>query len=349
MPSDGDRDTAGTPQGPPRQALEEARDWLVRLASGEMGPHDHERLQAWLQADPAHRSAFDREQAMWRQAEGLEDAFGPSTWGDAGEPADSLPEPRRLRSARSRLGRRSAAMGLVGALAACLLLVVLGGDIRLWLTADHRTGAGEQRQIALPDGSVVHLNTDSAVEVDYGAKARRVALLRGEAYFDVARNPARPFVVLARDRSVRAVGTAFAVRVDADTVSVTVTSGEIEVAPLARAQGAGGVEKPVGVVATQQLVYRGGGTRAAVTAVDTRAALGWREGRIVIDEMPFGRAIAELDRYWPGRIVVASRRRLTAPVSGVFSPARLGSALGALAATQGLKVQYLTLYLVILY
>lgn len=335
---------------PPAPLREQARAWLVQLAAGDMEPREQARLQEWLRASADHKAAFAYEQAMWRQADTLKDMLGPSTWA-AVEPDSAAATAKATASSRpkhrSALMRRGsyAALGL----AASLLLVLFAKDIWLSLTADHRTTTGEQLQVALPDGSLALLNTDSAIDVDYSSRERRIELLRGEAYFSVAENADVPFVVHSHDRWTRAVGTAFAVRDDSGQVSVTVTDGKVEVSKAQAAITQGPTKDAVRVDADHQITYRDGGGVSLVRTVDTDAALAWRDGRIVIDAMPFGQAIAELDRYRPGRIVIATLSATNAPVSGVFSSRSLDSAIGTLAATQGLSVQHLTPYLVILH
>lgn len=330
----------------PERIRDAARDWVVRLASGEMSPGEHDRFSEWLEADPAHHDAFTHERALWQNAEYMKDVFGPDTWNEPPAERRQNAGPRtrhRARSSKAPL-RMASLAGL--ALVAGLMLFVLAGEIALLLRADHLTASGEQTKITLADGSVAHLNTDTAIDVDYSQARRHITLLRGEAHFTVARNTARPFVVQSRDRNTRAVGTAFAVRDNDGEVSVTVTEGEIEVA--ARHQ-AGELPPSIRLSADQQIVYRDGGKASGVRHVDTKSVLGWREGRIVIDELPFDRAIAELDRYRPGRILIASARKMTVPVSGIFSKDRLDSAVNVLAATQGLTVRRITPYLVVLH
>lgn len=331
----------------PARLRDEARAWLVRLSAGDMEPQERARFERWLNTSPEHRNAFAHEQAMWRQADHFRELLGPSSWAapDNALAAAGEPEPASPRQ-RPRLPSRLAA-GL--ALAACLVLAVFGGDIWLALTADFRTGPGEQRQVELPDGSVALLNTNSAIGMDFTANKRRIALLRGEAYFTVAKNPERPFTVLSRDRLTRAVGTAFAVRDDHGEVSVTVTEGRVAVMREAERTARDAEPRQVALTADQQTVYRNGGRIAPVRRVDAHALLAWREGKIIVDDMPFEQAIAELDRYRPGRIVIASLASLDAPVSGVFSSGRLESAIGTLAATQGLRVRRITPWLTILH
>lgn len=335
-----------TPQ-PPHALRDEARHWLVRLTAGDMSVQEQARFQRWLDASPSHKEAFAYEQATWRQVESLKHLMGPTTWAVPDPDDVSLAgEPGR----RMRARRRVVFAGL--ALAASLLAALFAGDAWLALISDYRTASGEQIRVSLPDGSTAYLNTATAIGVDYTPRERRIELLNGEAYFVVARNAEAPFSVRSQGRLTRAVGTAFAVHDANGKVSVTVSEGKIEVVPAgAAAKGPGGRPQTpaVQVSADHQVIYARGGAIAPVRAVDAKAALAWRTGKIIMDELPFDDAIAELDRYFPGRIVVISTAALDIPVSGVFSARSLDSAIGTLAAMQGLRVRSVTPYLVILY
>ena len=116
--------------------------------------------------------------------------------------------------------------------AAALAIVAVASILSLPLgTSIYTTGVGEQKTIQLADNSVVQLNTNSRLEVDYSSDLRRLSLTQGEAHFDVAHNPQRPFEVLAGQGLVRAIGTAFTVHIRKIDVEVIVTEGTVELAP----------------------------------------------------------------------------------------------------------------------
>lgn len=343
--------TAGEPENekkepPPDDLRDEARMWLVRLSSGDMDPPEKARFERWLDTSAAHKDAFAYEQAAWRQAEFFRQQLGPETWAAEDK---APPETDHIAASppRAVFARKAALSGM--ALAAALLVAVFAGDVWLALVSDHRTASGEQMRISLPDGSTVYLNTDSAIDVDYTEPERRIVLLRGEAYFAVASNPKRPFVVQSHGRLTRAIGTAFAVRDNSGRVSVTVTEGRIEVVPDTDGDRRDPSTKSVRASVDQQVVYRAGGEALPARQVDAKAVLAWRDGKIVFEDVPFGEVIAELDRYRPGRIIVAPTVSTERQVSGVFSPKSLDSAIGTLAAMQGVTMRTLTPYLTILH
>ncbi|KZD07849.1 FecR family protein [Oceanibaculum pacificum] len=305
----------------PDSAAETAHGWVVRLASGEMTHADMAALRDWLDRDAAHRLAFEEARATWRMAAGLRQDFATAT-----QPA---PAQRFIRWA-------------AGMAAAALVALALFSDPLTALRADASTAVGEQRRLVLDDGSTVHLNTDSAIAVRFAATERRIELLRGEAYFEVAPNPDRPFIVAALDGTARAVGTAFSVRESGDRVSVAVSEGKVSVT--APAQGADSVLLGPG----EQARYGAGQVARVAGGVAPDSVAAWRGGRIVFDGLPFTAAVAELDRYLPGAIVIAGALPAARPVSGVFATDALDGAVDALAQTQGLRVLRVTRYLTIL-
>lgn len=209
-------------------ALERAAaEWFFRKDRG-LTPAEERELAAWLQTDERHAAVFAEIEDTWndlpavkarvlasagcqrgtRRSEGLSDAGGRTA-------------PRRL----GTLVWLPASL----AFAAALTLAYLGWWRPAHYSGEAVTGVGGLRQLSLADGSKVQLNTDSAVIVNFSREERRVRLERGEAHFTVAKDPARPFIVMAGGIDVRAVGTAFNVRLLSDSVDVLVTDGKVAV------------------------------------------------------------------------------------------------------------------------
>jgi transmembrane sensor len=316
--------TRGQPANGDIAATDHARDWVLRLASGDIDEAEMQAFKAWLAEGAGNRAAFDRERRFWHRLGGLDRVSV------------------RRRPAGAWRGR--AAAGL--ALAACLaLFAVLGGGLPGFSAADFETVQGAQDRVVLADGSVMHMNTDTAVRVGFTDGERRVELLRGEALFEVKPDNTRPFRVAAGGGVTEAVGTAFAVRTDGDgATTVTVTEGVVNVtAPIGGNNPAGG---SVRLVKGQGTVYVPGQAPTAAVATDT--ALAWRRGLIRIDGLPLDAAVAELDRYLPGRIVLLAGSAGMQPVSGVFDMDKVDAAVQGLAATHGLRVTRITRFLTVL-
>ncbi len=330
---------------------DEAQHWFLKRLAGELSDRDRTDFDAWYRADPRHGLAYDEIENLWDGADALEFAFERVSSSSPGDAPRVANERRRLwkrREERIHKHRNvrfsNARMGLAaGLIAASLALVVfLGTDFFSVLTADYRTGVGEQIVVTLPDGSTAYLNTDSAIELKYSDRQRQISLVRGEALFKVKKDPARPFDVFALGGKSRAVGTAFAVRRQADTAIVTVTEGRVSVAP--------SEAKPSSATllhAGDQARY-GRHTRPKLVPVaDTAAAIAWRQGVISIDGLPLAEAVAEIDRYRPGRIVLIGDMSQLGDVTGRISIASIESGINALASIYGFSVTRITDYLMI--
>jgi transmembrane sensor len=329
--------TAPQADSAPRQV---ARELVLRLASGDITREQMTALRGWLAADRAHQAAFEAERAVWRGLAPLRDSLAHSL-------ATPSRAPMAARSGVLSLTRRHARWVAAGAaLAACLILFVMAGDIITRLRADHVTGVGEVAQFKLPDGSIAVLNTYSAISVRYAGAERHIDLLRGEAWFKVRKDAEHPFRVYARDGVAEAVGTAFGVRRGDDKVTIAVTEGVVAV--MAAEQARSSEPQSVKVSAGLQASYALGHAPGAAAAFDARAAFAWRRRHIEIDDMPLRAAIDELNRYRSGRIVLLDGTHGEAHVSGVFAVDQLDQGIEGLAATQGFRVSYLTPYLMIL-
>ena len=206
-------DTSGAPtaRNAHRTARAEAAAWIVRLH----GPHRSPELEAafrdWLAANPENGKQFERVTEVW----------------DAGSSVPVAGAPRLARWKESAPQRT---------LAAAVLLVICGlvgwGVWRAWADPTYTTGIGEQRIVRLDDGTRLSLNSVTRVRIAYDDSERRVELERGEAYFEVAHNPARPFIVTAGNHQVTALGTVFVVRYEAAQTAVTLLEGKVAVLPV---------------------------------------------------------------------------------------------------------------------
>ena len=350
-----DQETAGGADD--RDPIDDAaQDWFLLLTSGDPTEDDRARFETWYTADPRHTAAYDELSTLWADIDDLRGAFAPPgapetippnlrphANGD-GRPArkNGAPMPGRVNGVR--FGRRQAFFG--GLVAACMaLLVVMSPQILMQLRADHITGVGEQARIDLPDGSVVWLNTDTAIAVAYTDGRRDISLLQGEAQFEVAKDAARPFAVLARRGRSTALGTVFAVRDDGGGAVVAVSEGQVElVSPIDRSNAATMAETAVLTVG-ERVRYAEGAAPGPVRRADPAAMTAWRDGFIAIRDLPLSDALAEIDRYHPGRIVLMADSDGFEPVTARLSIAAIDDGLDALAATHGLGVMRLTGYL----
>ncbi len=300
----------------------EAAEWFVRLQTADLSNEDLQEWERWI-ASPANRAAFDDIQHIRLLAERSVGAPTSRSGATVSELAQdrydgSMPvaewlAQRKLEAERARnLSRgttsRFAAFAAIAAVVATGVLLWASGRLPGGASGEHVEGyetiAAEHRDIALPDGSMIVVGAKSAVSVSFSAERRVVNLARGEAWFQVARDVTRPFVVVAGGGSITAVGTAFNVRRDAEEVGVTVTEGRVDVvqAPTAPADST----KPMTatVVAGQEVSYSVGGELREVKRADPEVAVAWREGRLEYRRELLKRVIPDVNRYLRQEIVV---------------------------------------------
>ncbi|SFK69406.1 FecR family protein [Methylocapsa palsarum] len=299
---------------------EAAADWFVRLDAGAMSQAELTAFRAWLVSDPANEAAFDEVCDLWGGLEGLRRRLAPA------------PErkPRRL------IRRLAAGASLA---AAAIVLLVASDDLTLIWKADFLAGP-DVRTIALDDGSRVQLNARAAIAVDYSGQARRLTLLRGQAYFEVAPNPARPFIVEAAGGTTTVRGTAFDIETQDSRTEVTVTDHVVGVST--------GDGEEVVVVAGRQTAYGPGFGVQAPYSVDAAAVTAWRRGQMMFQDRPLGEVIAALSRHHRGFVLVLGEALRRRRVSGVFSTADPMAAIRTIALSLGLRTITLTPYLVLL-
>jgi transmembrane sensor len=279
-----------------RMARAEAAAWIVRLH----GPHRSAHLEAgfreWLAADPENGRQFERVTEAW----------------DAGStlPVAGVPRVHRWRAAQPSRSWAVAAM----------ILLVLGiaawGVNDFWLNSSYGTDIGEQRVVRLDDGSRMAMNSDTRVRVTCCEFERRVRLERGEAYFEVARDGSLPFIVVAGEHQVTALGTAFVVRHDARRTAVTLVEGKVGVRQQPGSSPATGI--PAIVLSPGQRVTFTGGATPRLDQPRIEAVTAWRRGEVVLDRMMLADAIAELNRYDKRILVIDDPGVAVLRISGIY-------------------------------
>lgn len=288
---------------------EQARDWVAWLASGDIGDQRLREFEQWL-AQPGHRRVFEYERGLWR-------VLGP--------------RPAAVAAARRRPSRLRWAV----AAAAVLALLMVGPDAWLRLQADHRSGHQVQ-DVRLADGSRVVLDADSAIAVHFDAHARRIELLRGRAWFEVAADAQRRFSVQAGNGVVEDISTAFTVAQAQDHVETQVGQGRVRVA------------SPVdgGWTYLQEGQRARYGSQRGVTRLTDVAAdsVGvWRQGELLLEQASVVEAVQDVARYRAGPTFVRGDLSRLPAISAALRIDRPEQALDALAATAGLRVTRLPL------
>ena len=262
-----------------------AAAWVARIDADALDEAATAELEAWLSQDTRHRGAFVRMQAAWvylDRASVLRDSFEPSV--PSPSAAALLPPPRPINRRRFLWGGSAVAASLVG-------LVNVATHLR---NVDRiETALGEVRRVPLNDGSIAAVNTSTRLSIEIGERVRNVRIDRGEAWFQVAKDRARPFVVAAGEVRVRAVGTAFSVQRRDDGADVQVTEGVVEVWTVGRESE----RKRVSAGARTFASASSGPETPVQASVDIDRSLAWREGQLVLQGDSLGEAAAQFNRY----------------------------------------------------
>ncbi|MEM9629843.1 MAG: FecR family protein [Pseudomonadota bacterium] len=278
-----------------RKRHQEAADWILRNRENGSSSEQDEAFKAWLQQDPENERAY---------------AAAEMLLGDARKAIESDPDlnsfEARPANSRKLAGGSLLTVALVGG-----LFLYFDGPVRL--QADAYSGVAELPVIELEDGSTIHLNASSAVAFDYSEQGRTVRLLKGEALFEVAKDPTRPFTVEAGDTVVTALGTAFDIRLGSDETDVTVTHNAVLV------EFEDPQISPVRLQEGERISYDVNGRLSEVTKADANAVLAWQSGLLVLDNAPLSYVIEELERRFYGRIVVANEDLANRKISGTIS------------------------------
>ena len=268
-----------------------AAAWLARRDAGEHWSDDDERaLQAWIAESVAHRVAWLRLDAAWERTERLP-ALAPA---DTVSAQESRPNRRHRR--RAILGWALAASLALGVGVAWMVQFYPPGAVRF------ATEVGGREAVTLADGSRVTLNTHTRGRALVNEQERRFWLEEGEAYFEVAHDPARPFVVMAGKDRVTVLGTRFSVRYEDGRTEVTVLEGRVR---LDRGPTGAAPSTPV-VMTRNDAVVAQGGSVLVISRTDqqVRDELSWRQGQLAFEQMALGDVAAEFNRYNTVKLVV---------------------------------------------
>ncbi|MCB1679070.1 MAG: FecR family protein [Halioglobus sp.] len=343
----------------PRQAPDitnEACSWIAQLESGELTAADREAFGEWVGRSPRHAAEIRRLAQL---------SLDVNVMADMAQPLREAA--RQQRQATAPAGRKVRFTG--GRLAAFATLLVAVAAMVLLLSPWYRpvgepmmaaTAVGEHRDIALPDGTLVTLNTDSQLEVAYHRHERKVRLLQGEAYFEVAKSRRWPFVVYAGDNTVRAVGTAFAVSMIDQKTQVTVTEGRVELAEIGKLSErvveksdqnetnrdskapTAAPFKPLALAAGQSVTVTPAARLEPIVTTHSRRELerelAWRDGLLEFSDTPLAEVIAQVNRYSTLRVEIADPALAELKFGGIFRVGDTGPLLEALRTSYHIRV-----------
>jgi transmembrane sensor len=280
--------------------LRDASEWVQRLSE----PNSEALADQWLRwcgSDPMNLRVFEQMQRIW-------DAF-PEVSGTTLHPPPVLNRPTHRN-------------GLIALAASVVLLLGVAGWFA-WHDSDEQvldTAIGEQRRITLADGSHLDLAPGSRVITHFTLTKRDVRLERGQAFFQVAHNATRPFIVHANNLTITAVGTEFDVRVGPDATAVTVMEGRIKVSPDAEKMDKGRARTEIiRADIGQRVTFSKSAHQFSVGSVDPKVASSWRGGTLQFVGESLEEVVGVINRYSTTHIVVAPALQQTR-FTGTVSP-----------------------------
>lgn len=326
-------------------AADEAARWAVRLDSDSVSDEERRDFEAWRGCSPENAERYERAVAAMRV---FDDAQHDPNLDALRRAALRYQPERRI------FGFKGIAAALVLALVGLVAALALQGELSFLATApvaslyedgvaDYSTRRGERLDVALPDGTAVTLNTETDLDVVFDGRYRRVKMVRGQAFFTVAKDPLRPFVVEAGGRQIVAIGTAFDVRLDNDRLEVLLVEGRVAVENVARSD----VVATLAAVSDARVQLNPGETLVATEsevvhapAPNPERQLKWRDGLIEFDNTTLANAVEEFNRYSDRTIRIEDREVAELLISGIFRTNSQRNFLDALTSLHPVAIEY---------
>ena len=302
-----------------------AADWIAERdhAEADLPPEREQALEDWLNASTAHRVAYLRLEHAWQRANRLR-ALQSSSPALKAEP-----------SMRARLGwlARPPVYRTAAGLSLALLAFVLVADFGAApATQNYATARGQRESVALADGSHLTLNTATQLRAAVTPKAREVWLDQGEAFFDIAHDAQRPFVVHAGKQTVTVLGTKFSLFREGDRLRVAVLEGRVQVKtarsnPTVLARDEAALADVGNVLVTKK------------SSQQLNASLGWLQGKLVFDQVSLADAARQFNRYGGKQLVIEDAAAARIGIGGVFDANNVDAFARLLHAGFGLQVE----------
>lgn len=295
----------------------QALAWLRKQSERELDADERAALDAWLEADTRHKGAYVR-------ALVIDNAISQAVSDQHVHPGEDRYGLRSDGYGSARASRRTWLK--YGALAAGVAILGVGMSLQSRDSVTTlATSTGEFRRVALADTSIASLNSDSKLEVRFTTARRQVDLVKGEAWFEVAKDKHKPFVVAAAGVEVRAVGTAFGVRRFPNGAEVLVTEGTVEV-------WTGRARARLGAGERSFLPYNAARITVARQPEEIQRKLAWRDGNLQFTRQTLGEAVADFNRYSARQIVIADRALESERIFGQYridAPEQFAKDIGA--------------------
>ena len=321
----------------------EAKQWLLIINSGDASDSDFINFNKWLAAQPEHKDEYQRLESIWLEFDDIRDAVLNKYGQEANEQSKERSILQSFLNAVSfpRFSLTNVTMAGLATAAVAIVIYLPSKTIdiedefsssSIMLASDlYSTGTGEIIPIALPDGSMIELGPQSRLEVDFSTSSRNIRLLWGEAYFKVAKDSNRPFIVVSGNGTIKAIGTEFEIRKGVRETSVTVHEGEVQVSTMSGKTRQAVASKSL--TAAEQVSYAISGPMSAIRNIDLSMESGWRNGRMIFNNQPLLEVVADLNRYGTTHISIADERLFDIEVNGVFKMGESEAVLKAIERT----------------
>lgn len=294
---------------------DEASLWLVKLDNGNLSEQSRKKLKAWLSADERHQVALKAMANVWHDTDEVLMMINNE---NASKNVSLWPiltpvfKPFLLAASVSFL--------------AIFLWLVMPENVE---RNSYATLIGQQMDTNFKDGSIIHLNTNSHIETEFSDKKRIIKLIKGEALFEVAHDPNRPFIVYAGDRLVQAIGTKFVVHLKPENIQVTVTDGKVKMSKVAlntslddiKALNSASIEKDDVFIAKGEKVITTNDQAPKLTHIEPEKIareLSWLDGKLIFDNERLFDVIKEINRYDDIEIVLEDPSLHDIKISGRF-------------------------------
>lgn len=344
--------------------IQEACSWLARMDSDGLSPVEEVEFNKWVRQSDAHKNEIAKLSRVW---DNIEDAnlidIHP----------DSAPQQQHMVVAQefetTNYVSKTIFKFFVSAAATLLICLSIGLFLHFHdqnqfksTNGKYATDIGGQQTVQLSDGTEVRLNTNTLIEVNYYDGKRNIHLYKGEAHFDVAHDPEKPFTVKARKGDVRALGTVFSVRVKNDRVNVIVEEGKVRI----RANDFADQINSTVTTATeikpekQELEQKEKDKKTVVVASagknvifgeqeiesiiqeekeEIERKFSWHQGMLAFDDEPLSDVIEEVSRYTSNKIIIADPKIRTLRVGGYYPIGKIQAIFDALELNLGLQIK----------
>ncbi len=308
---------------------DQAIEWVILLHSGSATKADKQQAQQWRNRSPSHQAAYQEAEQLWQemgrvlQARKTESPIKPAT------------QKRKMLS--------HVAIGLAATVLISTLITQFSTITDLWLS-DYHTSVGEQKNITLSDGSQVMLNTDTALAIDWQSDRRYIKLLHGQAQFTVAHDAKRAFEVETDDAVVKALGTIFEVLAEAQDTRITVVEHAVSI----KASQDTDYNKNIRIEAGQQARYSRSKGLETIETVNLKQNSAWQRGKLLVKNQVLVDVIADLNRYYQGKILITDDKLSQLRVSGAFPLNDYDTVMAMLEHSLPLKVGHITPWLTLI-